>query len=175
MPRNASDFKIKSSGFSPCLLSPSGPRLLHPARKGSLLCLCAGRLRAAPTNSLATFLVLLFFIGTAMALPSLDESMPQSGTAQISGSEWAAIRSAHETAEHMVEKDADGQHFARNPGQQWQTQFDGRGFLTTPENGDWKWGLELREYGLAGAPGTKVNSAVVSKTQTAWSTTGTSV
>ena len=66
--------------------------------------------------------------------------MPQSGTAQISGSEWAAIRSAHETAEHMVEKDADGQHFARNPGQQRQTQFDGRGFLTTPENGDWSCG-----------------------------------
>lgn len=41
-------------------------------------------------------------------------------------------------------------HHARNPGQQWRTEFDGRGFLTCPDGSDWRWGLELRRYGFAG-------------------------
>ena len=41
----------------------------------------------------------------------------------------------------------DGGHRARNPGQQWTTLFDGRGFTTTPYAGGWIWGLELVCYG----------------------------
>jgi hypothetical protein len=32
---------------------------------------------------------------------------------------------------------------AHNPGQQWSTRFDRRGFLTRPDAGDWTWGLQL--------------------------------
>ena len=37
---------------------------------------------------------------------------------------------------------------ARNPGQQWTTRFDGRGFLTTPQAAEWRWGLALASYGF---------------------------
>ena len=37
---------------------------------------------------------------------------------------------------------------ARNPGQQWTTKFDARGFLTTPKDDAWTWGLELQSYGV---------------------------
>ena len=43
-----------------------------------------------------------------------------------------------------------GGYQARNPGQQWQTRFDGRGFTTKPEGAAWQWGLELQTYGFAG-------------------------
>ncbi|OWY70172.1 hypothetical protein B7486_17095 [cyanobacterium TDX16] len=42
---------------------------------------------------------------------------------------------------------AQGDYVARNPGQQWRTRFDGRGFVTTPDDGGWSWGLELSGYG----------------------------
>jgi len=44
----------------------------------------------------------------------------------------------------------EGGHQARNPGQQWLTRFDGRGFVTQPDAGGWQWGLELESYGFAG-------------------------
>ena len=40
---------------------------------------------------------------------------------------------------------------ARNPGQQWTTKFDGRGFIAQPRGADWRWGLELRGYGFPGS------------------------
>lgn len=43
-----------------------------------------------------------------------------------------------------------GQWQARNPGQQWTTRFDGRGFTTQPREGAWQWGLELESYGRGG-------------------------
>jgi len=37
---------------------------------------------------------------------------------------------------------------AYNPGQDWRTYFDGRGFRVEPWNNDWTWGLELESYGF---------------------------
>jgi len=34
----------------------------------------------------------------------------------------------------------------RNPGLQWRTEFDGKGFTVTPDHGQWTWGLELIGY-----------------------------
>ena len=51
---------------------------------------------------------------------------------------------------------------AENPGQQWSTFFDGRGFTVTPESGGWTWGLELRRYGFSGAERTVGKKAGVS-------------
>ncbi|MBA3352980.1 MAG: FG-GAP repeat protein, partial [Blastocatellia bacterium] len=41
-----------------------------------------------------------------------------------------------------------GGYRARNPRQQWRTDFDDRGSLTQPDAGGWQWGLELKSYGF---------------------------
>jgi hypothetical protein len=64
----------------------------------------------------------------------------------LSGGDWASIRAAYEAGRHRALA-VDGGHCARNPGQQWTTLFDGRGFTTTPDAGGWTWGLELARYG----------------------------
>ena len=33
----------------------------------------------------------------------------------------------------------DGGYRTCNPEQQWRTEFDGRGFTTQPQSGDWRW------------------------------------
>lgn len=53
-------------------------------------------------------------------------------------------------AAHAV-SETEGGHVARNSGQQWRTQFDGRGFSIEPDAGAWTWGLELTRYGFSGA------------------------
>ena len=63
--------------------------------------------------------------------------------------DWSSIRAAYEAGRHRAFA-VDGGHRARNPGQQWTTRFDGRGFTTTPDAGGWSWGLELVSYGFAG-------------------------
>ena len=67
----------------------------------------------------------------------------------LNASDWTSIRAAYETQRHAAFPNKDG-YSARNWGQQWQTQFDGRGFLTQPDAGGWQWGLELRSYGFGG-------------------------
>ncbi len=68
----------------------------------------------------------------------------------LSTSDWSSIRAAYEAKRHEAFTVEDG-YLATNPGQQWRTRFDGRGFLTTPNAGGWSWGLELVSYGRAGA------------------------
>ena len=65
-------------------------------------------------------------------------------------SDWAGIREAHAAWEHRVSpvEDRSGEWQAHNPGQQWTTCFDGRGFTTSPEGAPWQWGLELQSYGF---------------------------
>ena len=63
--------------------------------------------------------------------------------------DWTSIRAAYEAHRHAVVRVGDG-YRARNPEQQWRTEFDGHGFITRPEAGDWQWGLELRSYGFPG-------------------------
>jgi len=72
----------------------------------------------------------------------------------LSASDWSSIRAAYEANRHAAFA-VEGGYEARNPGQQWRTRFDGRGFETTPdthrlETGatGWSWGLELLDYGV---------------------------
>jgi hypothetical protein len=67
--------------------------------------------------------------------------------AGVSGSDFESIRVAYEANRHAAFP-IEGGHQARNPGQQWQTKFDGCGFTTQPDKGGWRWGLELRAYGF---------------------------
>ena len=66
--------------------------------------------------------------------------------AGLEKSEWKSIRAAHDGWLHEF-REVDGGWQARNPGQQWITTFDGRGFLATPAAASWTWGLELKSYG----------------------------
>jgi len=70
--------------------------------------------------------------------------------AGLSAADWIGIRQAYEQGRHEARAVQDG-YLARNPLQQWTTRFDGRGFTTKPETGDWTWGLQLQRYGFAGS------------------------
>ena len=65
----------------------------------------------------------------------------------LAKSDWSSIRAAYEAGRHAVHRQENGTLTARNPGQQWRTEFDGKGFTTTPDHGQWTWGLELTGYG----------------------------
>src|SRR5262245_55419782 len=56
----------------------------------------------------------------------------------LSASDWSSIRAAYEANRHAAFA-IEGGYQAPNPGQKWQTRFDGRGFVTTPDDGDWSW------------------------------------
>src|SRR5437870_89813 len=68
----------------------------------------------------------------------------------LSPSDWTCIRAEYEANRHAVAAVESG-YQARNRGQRWLTSFDGRGFVTSPNSGDWSWGLELVSYGAGGA------------------------
>ncbi len=61
-------------------------------------------------------------------------------------SDWNSIRAEYKRHRHAVFP-VEGGHRARNFGQQWVTEFDGRGFLVAPDSGAWKWGLQLESRG----------------------------
>lgn len=46
----------------------------------------------------------------------------------------------------MQREEGSGDLIARNPGQQWSAEFDGKGFTITPDQGTWTWGLDLTGY-----------------------------
>ena len=81
--------------------------------------------------------------GKTQSLTSPDQ-VPEG----LQKSEWASIRGAHTAWEHSFLPLESGGFLARNKGQQWTAQFDGRGFLTKPKAAEWQWGLELRSYGF---------------------------
>ena len=86
--------------------------------------------------------------GTAVAnTPSAQ--LPQNTVIPkgLSSSDWCGIRSAYEAGRHAVVRQKDGTVFARNPGQEWNAVFNGKGFTITPDHGEWTWGLELVDYG----------------------------
>lgn len=82
----------------------------------------------------------------ALSLHALRADQP--APAGLSAGDWSGIRAAHEDWQHRFEKTEDGSHTASNPGQNWTTRFDGRGFLVEPAGESWRWGLELRAYGV---------------------------
>ncbi len=91
----------------------------------------------------------------SMSVASVDAEVPTAvrqarGPARLSGFDWSGIRAAYEAGRHAVEA-VEGGYLARNPGQAWHTRFDGRGFVTAPDGGDWSWGLELAGHGRRGA------------------------
>ncbi|MBI3819443.1 MAG: FG-GAP repeat protein [Planctomycetes bacterium] len=67
----------------------------------------------------------------------------------MEASDWSGIRAAY-VARRDAAYPAEGGYRLYNTGQHWSTQFDGRGFLTKPDRGDWSWGLELKGYGSPG-------------------------
>ncbi len=85
----------------------------------------------------------------------------------LTPSDWSSIRAAYEAHRHAVVADekTPGHFVARNPGQQWLTRFDGRGFVTIPDSGTdagaWSWGLELISYGRGDAQQTINGTACV--------------
>jgi len=83
--------------------------------------------------------------GKSQKLASLDET-PEG----LAKSDWQSIRAAYEAGRHAFQptEGKEGQWLARNPGQQWLTSFDQRGFEATPQGGGWTWGLELQSYGF---------------------------
>ena len=80
---------------------------------------------------------------TALALPVTFAAPTPSGRPQklaspdavpegLSAPEWSSIRQQYEQQRHAAFPVAGG-YQARNPGQQWQTRFDGRGFTVQPD------------------------------------------
>ena len=65
----------------------------------------------------------------------------------LAKSDWQPIRAAYEAGRHAFQPTESGWQ-ARNPGQQWLTTFDKRGFVARPKDGGWQWGLELQNYGF---------------------------
>lgn len=65
----------------------------------------------------------------------------------LAKSDWSSIRAAYEAGRHAFQP-VEGGWKARNPGQEWTTTFDHRGFVAVPKNGAWQWGLELKSYGF---------------------------
>ena len=88
----------------------------------------------------------LILIVLALAPLAPAEEVPEG----LSTSDWRSIREAYEAGQHAFSPTETG-WTARNPGQRWTTEFDGRGFLATPDEGDWTWGLELLSYGAGEA------------------------
>ncbi|MFN0112273.1 MAG: HYR domain-containing protein, partial [Blastocatellia bacterium] len=86
-------------------------------------------------------------VSGSMQMLTVAEQVPEG----LQRDDWNSIRRAYEKQRHAVVAVADKQQ-ARNPGQQWRTRFDGRGFAVTPDQGAWTWGLELDSYGFAAAP-----------------------
>lgn len=101
--------------------------------------------------------ILLFFISPPA------HAQETSGPKDISPSDWSSIRAAYEANRHAAVRDEalPGHYHARNPGQQWLTSFDGRGFTTTPDDGSWSWGLDLVSYGRPGEQQTVNGSACI--------------
>jgi hypothetical protein len=91
----------------------------------------------------------------------------------LAKSDWSSIRAAYEAGRHAFQPTATGWQ-ARNPGQQWTTSFDRRGFVATPKAGGWTWGLELQGYGFGNQQqtiaGTPAVQAVGSRLTYQWDT-----
>lgn len=87
-------------------------------------------------NTLKALLLPLLLV---VAVPSLHAApgktqqltSPDQVPEGIAESDWASIRAAYEAGRHAFQPTATGWQ-ARNPGQQWTTTFDWRGFLAQP-------------------------------------------
>ena len=104
-------------------------------------------------TSFHSYFFWVLFLGTSSLFAGIQagdqrpSDQPPKGLAK---SEWQSIRAAYEAGRHAFRPvpGKDGEWQARNPGQQWTTNFDQRGFVAQPQGGGWSWGLELRNYGF---------------------------
>jgi hypothetical protein len=101
--------------------------------------------RSARRLRSALLLIVMGWLGIAAPARAIEL-----GAKDLSASDWSGIRAAYES-NRLAAVAVDGGYMARNTGQGWHTRFDGRGFLTTPNAGDWSWGLELVRFGVEGA------------------------
>ncbi|MCB1204999.1 MAG: FG-GAP repeat protein, partial [Verrucomicrobiae bacterium] len=94
--------------------------------------------------SLAAFAVIGFSaFSSVSAAPAPAGGADKSPPEGLTATEWSSIREVHEAWKHRFEENRDGTISATNPGQSWDTVFDGRGFSVRPRTGGWQWGLDL--------------------------------
>ena len=97
-----------------------------------------------PSSHFVVYLALAQMLLLGVPLQGSSTDKVPDGLAK---SDWHSIRAAYEAGRHAFQPTANGWQ-ARNPGQQWLTSFDKRGFLAQPKGGEWTWGLELQSYGF---------------------------
>ncbi|MBK8036391.1 MAG: FG-GAP repeat protein [Verrucomicrobiaceae bacterium] len=97
-----------------------------------------------------TFLIIPIALCTSALADTPSRRDPKAVPEGLAKSDWQNIRAAYETGRHSFQS-VEGGWQAINPGQQWTTTFDRRGFLTRPREGNWSWGLELTRYGYGAA------------------------
>jgi hypothetical protein len=92
------------------------------------------------------FFFFLFLVCSIIGQAASTDDVPEG----LAKSDWQSIRAVYEAGRHAFQQvpGKDGVWQARNPGQQWLTTFDQRGFEAQPQNGGWSWGLELHSYGF---------------------------
>ena len=83
----------------------------------------------------------------ALSLTSLAVASEDTVPEGLSSGDWSSIHEAYQAGRHAIQSQADGSFTAENPRQQWRTLFDGRGFLVSPQQGDWTWGMDLQSVG----------------------------
>ena len=74
----------------------------------------------------------LMLVAAMAFLPAAPAVAGEDGVPEgLSASDWSSIRAAYEANRHAAFA-VEGGYQVWNPGQQWRTRFDGRGFVTTP-------------------------------------------
>lgn len=98
-------------------------------------------------NWVGVAVVATTLVGAGRSLQASGVDNERKLPAGMNAADWRGIEAAHEIARHSIVKTADGGFAARSAGQDWRTEFDGKGFVTTPRDRSWTWGLELRAIG----------------------------
>lgn len=94
-------------------------------------------------------LLVLTIIGPLVCMPEARATCGGPRPSQLAPTDWSSIRAAREAGRLALFGDPGGWR-ARNRGQGWSSYFDGRGAMTTPDHGEWSWGLELTSFGFEG-------------------------
>src|SRR5262245_58939575 len=135
------DFGSKPTrpSFKQCRPTPEGSHPIAPGYRSRHSYTKATLLGAMSLSAnLRVFaLVTFLFAGPLCAAPANPDPVPDG----LARSDWQSIRAAYDAGRHAYAPTPTGWQ-ARNPGQQWTTNFDGRGYLAEPRNGGWQWGLE---------------------------------
>jgi hypothetical protein len=100
------------------------------------------RISKPPTPRFHLHLSLILLCCSIFRCAALTPQPPQG----VRSADWGGLREAYEAERHRYVQTSTGWS-ARNPGQQWITTFDRRGFLSRPWDSGWDWGLELAGYG----------------------------